>query len=78
MTPGAAKNIKEKNVGLSFSFRKRPPLTGAGKLWTLEIARKGLLDPASKRPLALVRNGVAPVQLWGDLCSLGPKGQKDL
>ena len=41
----------------------------------------GLLDPASKKPLAPERNGVALVQkrvrwckrLLGDLCRLGPK-----
>ena len=70
-------------------------------LWTWEIARKvkvpesdwlgegpkGLLDPASKRPLALVRVGVAPVQkrVWVVQKTLGrpllpgpKKSQKDL
>ena len=37
------------------------PKSESSRKWLGEGA-KGLLDPASKRPLALVRNGVAPVQ----------------
>ena len=37
------------------------PKSDSSRKWLGEGA-KGLLDPASKRPLALVRNGVAPVQ----------------
>ena len=37
------------------------PKSKSSRKWLGEGA-KGLLDPASKRPLALVRNGVAPVQ----------------
>ena len=37
------------------------PKSESSRKWSAEGA-KGLLDPASKRPLALVRNGVAPVQ----------------
>ena len=37
------------------------PKSKSSRKWSGEGA-KGLLDPASKRPLALVRNRVAPVQ----------------
>ena len=58
----------------------------SSRKWLGEGA-KGLLDPASKRPLALVQNGVAPVQkrVWMAQKTLrrpllpGPKkSQKDL
>ena len=60
------------------------PKSGSSRKWLGEGA-KGLLDPASKRPLALVRNGVRCKRrfgwckrLLGDLCSLAQKSQKDL
>ena len=62
------------------------PKSESSRKWLGEGA-KGLLDPASKRPLALVRNGVAPVQkrVWVVQKTLGrpflpgPKrSQKDL
>ena len=60
----------------------------SSRKWIGEGA-KGLLDPASKRPLALVRNGVAPVQKkkeglggakdsWETFAPWAPKSQKDL
>ena len=52
------------------------PKSESSRKWFGEGA-KGLLDPASKRPLVLVRNGVAPIKrLLGDLCSLGPTESK--
>ena len=79
--------------GLNIYFRGRNAhrvweAAGLGNCLKSESSRKwlgegakGLLDPASKRPLALVRNGVAPVQkrvwvvqttLWRPLLP-GPK-----
>ena len=48
------------------------PKSESSRKWLGEGA-KGLLDPASKRPLALVRNGVAPVQkrVWVAQKTLG-------
>ena len=62
------------------------PKSESSRKWLGEGA-KGLLDPASKRPLALVRNGVAPVQkrVWGGgkdswetFAPWDQKSQKDL
>ena len=62
------------------------PKSESSRKWLGEGA-KGLLDPASKRPLALVRNGAAPVQkrVWVVQKTLGrpllpgaQKSQKDL
>ena len=60
------------------------PKSESSRKWLGEGA-KGLLDPASKRPLALVRNGVAPAEkrvwvvqktLGRPLRSLDPKESK--
>ena len=61
------------------------PKSESFRKWLGEGA-KGLLDPASKRPPALVRNGVAPVQKrgwggakdsWETFAPWAQKSQKD-